>query len=109
MSTVAYMAGLLTLPALALAGLVVLRACFKIARWFADRGMTVNLYRRRGVDQISDYVLRNNIWWERSWGPVFAGGWYRDHAGIPRFTRWIGLGRVDGPCVTGYRMRERTP
>jgi hypothetical protein len=101
-----YWLGVATLPALGLALIATAYAwnCateFLEARW----GVTADVKIRRRVDEISDYTLRNNIWWERSFGPVFAGGWYREHGWPWQFTRWIGIGSVDGPCVVIYRKR----
>ena len=78
-------------------------AYFRLVRWLDDRfGIVFEAKFKRRVDEIGDYTLRRNIWWERSVGPVFFGGWYRDDIG-PRFNRWIGLGSVHGPCVMGIR------
>ena len=98
---VAYVLGLLTLPALA--GLVALYVF--LTTWLDHRfGITYDLKFRRDVQGITDYTLRHDIWWERSWGPFFAGGWYRDNEmGRRRINRWIGLGGVDGPCFVVYR------
>lgn len=77
----------------------------------AARGFTVEMKWRRNAQGISRYVIEHDIWWERSFGPVFAGGWYREP---PRYeepltrlvNRWIGVGRVDGPCVMFFRCRD---
>lgn len=101
-----YLLGLVTLPALALAGLVSLGAYWWIQAYLERRwGLAWEGSWRRKVDEISDYMLRHNIWWERQFGPVFAGGWWRHERGADRINRWIGLGRPGGPCLMFFRKR----
>lgn len=110
-----YWLGILTLPALALAALLAFVAYVRgtaalAARW----GISFELKLHRDVEGISDYMLRHDIWWERSWGPVFVGGWYREppvYEGPTHrlATRWIGVGRTEGPCWVVYRKRDLGP
>ena len=75
------------------------------------RGLTVEVRLTRNVEAMSDYMLRRDIWWERSFGPVFVGGWYRQE---PRYqepepifiTRWIGFGKTTGPSIAFFRKRS---
>lgn len=102
----AYLLGLATLPALAVLGAGALYVHARTLRWLERRwGINFEVKWRRDVNGISDYVLRNNIWWERAFGPVFAGGWHRPSINGPLFTRWLGVGSVDGPCVMAFRKR----
>ncbi len=109
----AYLLGLFTLPALWLAFVLAVRAYFRIEKWLDSRfGIEWDLKTSRDVEGISEYTLRHNIWWERSWGPVFAGGWYREEpkymaAPVPKFNRWVGLGMTNGPCLIFYRKVVR--
>jgi len=113
-----YLLGLITLPALFCLG-VGLMAAWSWLMETLDRcwGITfdVRVIRTDKTDddafRVSDYVLQHNIWWEKSLGPFFAGGWYREE---PKYeapshafaTRWIGLGSPDGVSVMVYRKRD---
>lgn len=110
--SVDYWLGVLTLPALALAAFLAFVAYVRGTAALDTRwGISFSARWRRGADKISDYTLRHDIWWERSFGPVFVGGWYREppryKESSPRlFNRWIGLGRVEGPCLMVFRKRD---
>ncbi len=107
-----YLAGVSTLPALA----ALVAAGNRAATWLASKGITVEA-KRRELDKISQFVIDHDIWWERSFGPVFVGGWYREdavydpdapggqRAGTRRVNRWFGFGSADGPCLMVFRAR----
>lgn len=104
-----YLLGLITLPALA--GLFVL-ACgaWRQLAAFADRhGYSVETMWARNVDDISEYTLRNDIWFERSRGPIFTGHWCRTSKRRLLATRWLGIGSTRGPCVIFYKRRDLGP
>ena len=107
----AYWLGLLT-PVLALAcGYASLWVGCRVVWWAEARGWSIDLRLKRDLDGASDYTLRHDIWWERSFGPIFVGGWYREESTYEapskvRATRWVGLGSTTGPCLTFYRLRE---
>ena len=111
----AYWLGVATLPALAFLIAAVVRIHWWITQALEERyGITFEAKVRRRIKDvykdISNHTLRNDIWWERSFGPVFAGGWCRkeyqeggDFGDVA--TRWIGLGSVHGPCLMVFRKR----
>ena len=106
-----YWLGLATLPALAGFAYVAAWVGFRVAHWFDDRGWSMDLRLKRDIDGVSDYTLRHDIWWERAFGPVFIGGWYREQPTYDKpdqimATRWVGIGRTNGPCVCLYRFRH---
>ena len=106
-----YLLGLATLPALAVFLYVLGRVIFALIDWLDKRGWTMDLKAKRKVSQISEYILRNNIWFERARGPVFSGHWCRDefngHAeATVVVTRWWGIGSVHGPCAVVYYKRK---
>lgn len=103
-----YWLGVATIPALLLTGSAVSAVLFRAAGALHRRGFSVEAKRGRNYDKISDYVLRNHIWWERQFGPIFVGGWYREEPKYQqpsrrRLNRWIGLGRAEGACVMFFR------
>lgn len=112
----AYWYGLLTLPTLVL----VLAALFFAWLW-ADMALErhgINFtvrWKRIQDERVSDFLLRHDVWWERSFGPVFAGGWYhekpvyREPTTPARINRWVGIGRGDGPCLYVVRSRQLGP
>ena len=107
-----YLFGVATLPAIALT-VFALTVAYVWTQAFLERrwGITWEAKARRDVDGISDYTLRNHIWWERSFGPFFAGGWYREPERYEQPThrlinRWVGIGSVHGPCFTVFRSRD---
>lgn len=104
-----YWLGVATVPAVVVAAVGAFVAWVRSIDWLARRGITFEGKTRRRVDEISDYVLRNNIWWERSFGPLFIGGWYREkgyETTTRHINRWVGLGSVNGPCAMVIRARE---
>jgi hypothetical protein len=109
-----YWLGVATLPTIivVLLGLLVTRA--RLADALERRGVTFEA-KVRDTSKIDEYTLRNNIWWERSFGPVFVGGWYREppqYRATPKerlITRWVGLGSANGPCLMVLRKRDLGP
>lgn len=105
-TTIAYLLGLLTLPILA--GVYV-GFTFLIVLLDDRLGVSFEGKRKRRVDEVSDYVLHHDIWWERTFGPIFVGGWYRENyregREVPLIGRWVGLGRPAGPCFMVIRTR----
>lgn len=105
-----YWLGVLTTPLAAVVLVALVVAFVRVTDWLERHGITFAVHWSRNTD-ISDYLLRHNIWWERSFGPVFSGGWYRvervynapSHA---RFNRWVGIGRADGPNVIVFHSRD---
>lgn len=83
---------------------------------FLERhGFFVEVLLSHRDERVSDYLLRHDVFWERSAGPVFAGGWYRENKGwaedhweiVERLaTRWIGVGSPNGPSISILRKRE---
>lgn len=106
----AYWLGFFTLPALAALGAGLFFAWVVVGDWLAIRhGFTFEVKGNRAVHDVSDYVLRHDIWWERSWGPFFAGCWYREpDPSAPLATRWIGIGSTEGPCWMAFRKQVLT-
>lgn len=105
-----YLLGVLTTPLAALILFGLFAAWIRLAVALEHRGLTVEARLRRGPI-VSNHTLTNDIWWERSWGPVFAGGWYRElevwGAGRDRrINRWVGVGHPDGPCIIAIRSRR---
>lgn len=94
--------GVLTLPTLTLATYVAGRAFFTTVTALARHGISFEVKANRRVDQIPDYILTHNIWWERQWGPFFAGGWFRSDTP----TRWVAIGRPDGWAFMAFRVRD---
>lgn len=82
--------------------------------WLADNGWTVEFKFGRNYEGISDYTLRNNIWFEKQHGPIFTGHWYReDHRYrdgksfvIPTATRWLGIGKAQGKSIMIFKQRD---
>lgn len=104
--SVDYWLGVVTLPALAALAYGSVFAYLWV-EMMAERklGVTWEFKSRRSLGSISDYVIRRNIWWERPWGPVFTGHWYRENNGR-RATRWLGIGSVNGPCFMVFHSRD---
>lgn len=98
-----YWLGVLTLPALALASWLVVTCWFAALDALASVGIVFELKKRRDLKGISGYRLRHDIWWERSRGPVFYGGWCFDRNDQTMVNRWIGLGSADGPCLMVFK------
>lgn len=96
-----YWLGLMTTPAIFAATSLLVAAYFRAQDALAKRGITWAARWKRDIGSVSDYILRHDIWWERSFGPVFVGGWYREYRG--HFTRWIGVGSPEGPNVMIFR------
>lgn len=107
----AYWLGVLTTPAVLLAVFGLFVAWLRVANAFVRRGITFQAKWRRGTDRISEYTLRHDIWWERSFIAVFTGGWYREQpiygaSSRARLNRWIGVGRPNGPCLMAFHSRD---
>lgn len=109
-----YWLGVATLPLVAAAAFVAFVAWVcAIEALDARFGISFEA-KLRDFSNISDYTLRRDIWWERSFGPVFVGGWYREN---PKYdapshafaTRWIGLGSPNGACVMAFRKQDLGP
>lgn len=110
-----YWLGVATLPAVALT-LFLLFVAYVIGVEVLDMrfGVVFEGKWRRNVEGVSDHLLQRDVWWERSFGPVFVGGWYREEPryGAPdhrRFNRWVGVGRVNGPCLMAFRRHDLGP
>lgn len=107
-----YWLGVVTIPALALAAVLAFVAyVWTLESLDARLGISFSVRWRRVAERVSDYTLRHDIWWERSFGPIFIGGWYREpprymDASRRLFNRWIGLGRADGPCLMVFLRRD---
>jgi hypothetical protein len=109
-----YWLGVLTPFAVVAVVFIALVAWVRILWALERQGFTFNLRAKRDLERISDFILRHNIWWERSWGPIFAGGWYRevsvyDAPDQRHINRWVGLGRPNGPCWMAIRTRKLQP
>ena len=107
----AYWLGVLTIPALVFVASLLFISWIWATEELRRHGITFEARWRRNTDRISDYTLRHDIWWERPFGPVFAGGWYReqpvyDAPSRARFNRWIGIGRTDGPNLMVFHSRD---
>lgn len=68
-------------------------------------GITFEAKNMADREGISEYVLKHNIWWERSFGPVFCGGWYREDT-RRRVNRWVGFGSHSGRCFMIFRSLD---
>lgn len=104
-----YLLGLLTTPAVALFTVAAYAIYVRVMAALDSRGFSFEAKSRRKTGQISDYTLSHDIWWERSFGPIFVGGWYFEHSDRPQVNRWIGFGPADGPCWMAFRRRVLTP
>jgi hypothetical protein len=105
-----YLLGLATLPVLAALVVGAFFGWIAVTEWLDQRhGLTFDFKGTRRVNEISDYRLRHDIWWERSFGPVFIGGWYREPVDRRLINRWVGIGRTLGPCFVAYRSRDLGP
>ena len=95
-----YWLGVLTIPAAAVVCVVAVAAYFRTLAALERVGFTFEVKVRRDTEGISDYTLRHDIWWERPFGPVFIGGWYREPPtyGQPTRRRQRNIGD-DGPYV----------
>lgn len=108
-----YWLGVLTIPALLAAGWLVVVAFFRALAFLERRGFmfSIRLTNHRWQN-VSNYTLSHDIWWERSFGPVFVGGWYREDAVYreqtteAHFNRWVGIGRADGPNVMVFKVHN---
>lgn len=109
-----YAWGLLTVPAALVVLAVLTAAWFRSIGFLARHGVTFSVRWKRDLSGVSAYTLDHDIWWERSFGPVFAGGWYHERlrfdpenvAPGARINRWIGLGSTHGPCLCVFRSRN---
>ncbi|GAB2734164.1 hypothetical protein [Nocardioides pakistanensis] len=109
-----YWLGVLTTPMVVVAGVAVFVLGVRAEAALRHRGLTFEAKWKRDTGRISDYTLRHDIWWERRFGPVFVGGWYREP---PRYlepprrlvNRWFGVGSPDGPCWMAFRSRDLGP
>lgn len=99
-----YWLGVLTIP-VAAATLFLLFIGWVRTIDFLDStfGLSFEVRLSRSMENVSDYTLRHDIWWERSWGPFFTGGWYHERSGSCLFNRWVALGSVNGPCLMVFR------
>lgn len=108
---IAYLLGLITIPAFVGLARLTFWTWFTVEDWMKRRhGITFSAKTGRNVAGIDDYTLRTNIWWERQFGPIFIGGWYREAPryeapAVPMATRWLGLGPPDGPCLMVLKKR----
>lgn len=107
----AYLLGLATLPALALVAYAALRLVGVLCRVANRRGFTMEVRLRSGYEGVTDYTLRNGIWFESPRGPIFRGLWYRvepkyDEPEPVFVTRWVGLGSPEGPCLIVFHKRH---
>lgn len=104
----AYWLGVLTTPALAILLFGAFVAYVRAMTALDQLGFTFEVKWKRATERISDYTLRHDIWWERSFGPVFVGGWYFERSRWTQVNRWIGIGRAGGPCWMAFRSRVLT-
>lgn len=107
-----YWLGVLTTPALALALFLAFAAYVRALMVLDGWGFAFEIKWKRPIERaerISEYTLRHDIWWERSFGPVFVGGWYFERSDRRQVNRWIGLGRAGGPCWMAFRKRPLPP
>ena len=89
-----YLLGVLTVPAVALLGVVSLLIWVRVSLALSGRGwfIEVNLFNPERWP--SDWALRQDIWVERQCGPIFYGHWARD---TPlKVNRWVGIGKSRG-------------
>lgn len=101
----AYWLGVLTPFALAAAGFALLVLWALACRFLHGLGFRLEL-KMRDLENVSDFTLRRDIWWERSFGLVFAGGWYYEGGCRRGVNRWVGLGRPNGPVAMVIRVRD---
>lgn len=118
MDLISYLLGLVTIPALIVLAALTFRAWLWLEAFAGRRGYSVDVRLKRDVKSISEWTLRNDLWFERAWGPIFIGHWYREKGDLwslklrdstlftAKATRWIGFGRSSGPCVTFYKVRD---
>lgn len=102
-----YLLGLFTIPAVVLAFVTYVRVVHALAKFFLKHGYFVEWHGNRAPEEISDYTLSHDIWFERSRGPIYTGHWCRldRHKEKTLATRWIGFGRASGRSVTFYKVR----
>ena len=111
--------GFWTFPVLLSLFYLLLVTAFRMFAALSRWGITFEAKGHRNLRGVSDYLIRHDIWWERSFGPVFAGGWYHE---MPRYrepgrarwyreppearvNRWFGIGLPNGPCLMVFRRR----
>lgn len=101
--SVDYWLGVATLPVLAALGYGGMFGYLWV-EMMAERklGVTWEARLERNIESVSNYILNHDIWFERSFGPVFTGHWYREIHGA-RVNRWFGIGSVNGPYVILFR------
>lgn len=102
-----YWLGFLSPFAIALAAFLLLAFVGAVSVFLHRRGWRLEL-KVRNLGNVSDFMLRRDIWWERSFGPVFVGGWYFEdaHNTGRHINRWLGLGRPNGPVAMVIRVRN---
>lgn len=103
---VAYVLGLLTAPALAGLGWLLINAiAWVYYRLMKPHGLSIEFKGNRDTNRIPDWTLRRDIWFERQRGPIFTGHWYREVNERRLATRWLGIGRRNGRSVMFFKLR----
>lgn len=106
-----YWLGVLTTPTLVALGFGAFVLWIRVGMALGRRGLTFEVKWKRHPERVSDYTLRHDVWWERRFGPIFVGGWYREppryQEPSPRLiNRWVGVGSPSGPCWVAFRSRD---
>lgn len=106
-----YWLGFFTLPLLVGMFLLLTYEFWRILAALDKMGIRIELKMHRDPGKWNDYDLHHNIIWERSWGPVFGGGWYREESRYmapnrAKVNRWFGIGSVNGPCIMFFKIRD---
>lgn len=111
---IAYLAGVATMPALALLVWLWATVTRVVAEAMGKRGWFIeihnrNSYDRDGVDEHGwrDYDKRHAILWGNHRGPVYWGHWCRQEIRNDEWvvTRWVGFGARLGHSIAFYRKR----
>lgn len=102
-----YWLGVATLPALGAALAILIRLNGAIVDALGRRGWKVSLKASRKPENISDFTLQHDIWFERQHGPIFTGHWCRESLRDEGWvaTRWLGIGNASGRSLIVYHKR----
>lgn len=102
--------GFFAFPALMFGLAHATRAAFRLSVRLEKRNWSVQYRAKRLLEDVlaKNDLLRSEIWFERSYGPVFTGHWVRQNARTSGdlVTRWVALGRRTGPCIMILHMKE---
>lgn len=102
-----YWLGVATLPALSTALAILIRLIGALVGALGRRGWKAQIKTSRKPEDISDFTLQHDIWFERQRGPIFTGHWCRESLREEGWivTRWLGVGNASGRSLIIYHKR----